>query len=87
MLYFLGFHEFLSSSNKLFLRNRKVIVNLSNKKLMQCSIWNMDGKCCYYDDYYYFTKLFLLYFLFIQRLEDHRRQRSSFGRLGVPKLG
>jgi hypothetical protein len=29
----------------------------------------------------------VLLFLFIQRLEDHRRQRSSFGRLGVPKLG
>jgi hypothetical protein len=32
-------------------------------------------------------KIVLFIFLFIQRLEDHRRQRSSFGRLGVPKLG
>jgi len=46
--------------------------------------WKNVAIVLYY--YYFFTK-FVNIFLFIQRLEDHRRQRSSFGRLGVPKLG
>jgi len=51
------------------------------------SEWLEHGwkKCCYCD--YYFYKIVLDFFSFIQRLEDHRQQRSSFGRLGVPKLG
>lgn len=49
------------------------------------SEWNMDGK-----NVAIMIIIVLLFYkivLFIRRLEDHRQQRSSFERLGVPKLG
>jgi len=68
------------------LRNRKVL-NLSNKKLIECISMEHGWKNVAIIMIIIVIYKIVLLFLFIQRLEDHRRQRSSFGRLGVPKLG
>jgi CHASE1-domain containing sensor protein len=51
------------------------------------SEWNMDGKNVAIMIIIVLLFYKIVLFSFIQRLEDHRQQRSSFERLGVPKLG